>query len=62
MIVYPVVHIHPIEHCTLTYTLKLTVKNETLQQQKDYFNFTIANFPFICSNIPVAPVYGVNIL
>jgi len=23
------------------------------------FNFTIVNFPFICSNIPAAPAYGV---
>jgi hypothetical protein len=25
----------------------------------DDFNFPIVNFPFICSNIPAAPVYGV---
>jgi hypothetical protein len=28
---------------------------------KDYFNFPIVNFPFICSNIPAAPAYGVYI-
>ena len=27
--------------------------------QSDYFNFPIVNFPFICSNIPAAPAYGV---
>ena len=27
----------------------------------DYFNFPIVNFPFICSNIPAAPAYGVYI-
>jgi hypothetical protein len=29
--------------------------------KRDYFNFPIVNFPFICSNIPVAPAYGVYI-
>ena len=26
--------------------------------KRDDFNFLIVNFPFICSNIPAAPVYG----
>jgi hypothetical protein len=25
---------------------------------RDYFNFPIMNFPFICSNIPAGPAYG----
>jgi hypothetical protein len=25
------------------------------------FNFPIVNFPFVCSNIPAAPAYGVYI-
>ena len=29
--------------------------------KRDDFNFPIVNFPFICSNIPVAPAYGVYI-
>ena len=29
--------------------------------ERDDFNFTIVNFPFICSNIPAAPAYGVYI-
>jgi len=29
--------------------------------KRDYFNFPIVNFPFICSNIPAAPAYGVYI-
>ena len=29
--------------------------------KKDYFNFPIVIFPFICSNIPAAPAYGVYI-
>jgi hypothetical protein len=28
---------------------------------RDDFNFPIVNIPFICSNIPAAPVYGVYI-
>ena len=29
--------------------------------KRDHFNFPIVNFPFICSNIPAAPAYGVYI-
>ena len=29
--------------------------------KRDDFNFPILNFPFICSNIPAAPAYGVYI-
>ena len=32
-----------------------------LYDKRDDFNFTIVNFPFICSNIPAAPAYGVYI-
>ena len=32
-----------------------------LYVKRDDFNFPIGNFPFICSNIPAAPVYGVYI-
>ena len=32
-----------------------------LYHKGDDFNFPILNFPFICSNIPAAPVYGVFI-
>ena len=32
-----------------------------LYDKKDYFNFPIMNFPFICRNIPSAPAYGVYI-
>jgi hypothetical protein len=28
-----------------------------LYDKRDYFNFSIVNFPFICSNIPSAPAY-----
>ena len=30
-----------------------------LYDKRDYLNFPIVNFPFICSNIPVAPEYAV---
>ena len=29
--------------------------------KRDDFNFPIVNFPFLCSNIPEAPAYGVYI-
>ena len=32
-----------------------------LYDKRDAFNFTIVNFPFICSNIPAALAYGVYI-
>ena len=32
-----------------------------LYDKRDDFNFPIVNFPFTCSNIPVAPVYGIYI-
>ena len=32
-----------------------------LYDKRDYFNFPIVKFPFICSNIPAAPAYGVYI-
>ena len=30
-----------------------------LYDKRDDFNFPILNFPFICSNIPAVPAYGV---
>ena len=35
---------------------KLSVK---LYDKRDDFNFPIVNFPFLCSNIPLSPAYGV---
>jgi hypothetical protein len=32
-----------------------------LYDKRDGFNFPIVNFPFICSNIPATPAYGVYI-
>ena len=32
-----------------------------LYDKRDDFNFPIVNFPFMCSNIPAAPAYGVYI-
>jgi hypothetical protein len=32
-----------------------------LYDKRDVFNFPIVNFPFVCSNIPAAPAYGVYI-
>ena len=48
---------------TLTYTSNFTVRGSLKRKLKtrDYFNFPIVNFPFICSNITTAPAYGVYI-
>ena len=69
-------HIYPIEleikDTTDTYRsasyldLHLQIDSERrsrtkLYDKRDDFNFPIANFPFIYSNIPAAPVYGVYI-
>ena len=32
-----------------------------LYDKRDDFNFLVENFPFICSNIPAEPAYGVYI-
>ena len=44
----------------------LEIENEGLLKTKLYdkrddFSFQIVNFPFLCSNIPAAPAYGVYI-
>ena len=48
--------------------LKLHLKNDSegrlrakFYDKRDDFNFPIVNFPFICSNIPAVPGYGVYI-
>ena len=33
----------------------------TLYDKRDDFNFAIINFPYLCSNIPLSPAYGVYI-
>jgi len=69
-------HIYPIE-LEIKYTtdtdrsasyldLHLEIDSEwqlrtKLYDKRDYFNFPIVYFPFICSNIPAAPAYGVYI-
>ena len=32
-----------------------------LYDKRDDFNFSIVNFPYLCSNIPASPAYGVYI-
>jgi hypothetical protein len=34
----------------------------TLNDKRNDFDFAIVNFPFLCSNIPLSPAYGVYIL
>jgi hypothetical protein len=33
----------------------------TIYDKRDDFDFAIVNFPFLCSNIPLSPAYGVYI-
>ena len=48
---------------TLTYTSELTMMAglERNITTRDDSNFFTVNFPFICSNIPAAPAYGVHV-
>ena len=55
-----------IDRSALYLDLHLEVDSEgrlitKLYDKRDDFNFPIVNFPFICSNIPAAPAYGVCI-
>jgi len=47
----------------LTYTSKISERRlrTKLYDKRDYFNFPIVNFPFLCSSILAAPAYGVYI-
>ena len=48
---------------TLTYTSKLRERwlRTKLYDNRDDFSFPIVNFPFVCSNIPATPAYGVHV-
>ena len=41
-----------------TYGIRLNAAKVS-NHKRDHFNFPIVNFPFIYSNIPAVPVYGV---
>jgi hypothetical protein len=41
--------------------MNLIIDSEGRLRRKLYDNFPVMNFPFICSNIPAAPAYGVYI-
>ena len=56
------IHKHP---GVWQFSLMLPVSKEVTVRveydKRDDFNFPIVNFPFICSNIPAEPAYGVDI-
>jgi hypothetical protein len=61
-------HLHPTDTAMATSYLDLHLEIDSegqiitkLYDKRDYFNFPIVNFPFICSNIPVTLSYGVYI-
>jgi hypothetical protein len=56
------------ECSTFTYYLDVLLKLDTncksmtqLYDKRDDFNFSIVNFPYLCSNIPTSRAYGVYI-
>jgi len=59
----------PYRLCLEPYTFYLKKSNDSIKKnnhrysydKRDDFNFPIVNFPFMCSNIPAAPAYGVYI-
>jgi hypothetical protein len=50
---------HICGHLWHRYFITVTKSWYRLYDNRDYFSFPIVNFPFICSNIPTAPGYGV---
>jgi hypothetical protein len=52
-----------LSHCqSLNVLLKLDTNGKITPQlydKWDDFNFAIVNFPYLCSNIPASPAYGV---
>jgi hypothetical protein len=53
-----------IQHKYLDLHLKIDSARRSITKLydiRDDFNFSIVNFPFICSNIPATPAYGVYI-
>jgi hypothetical protein len=49
----------------LIYLLKLDTNDKIktqLYDKRDYFNFSFVNFPYLCSDIPASPAYGLYIL
>ena len=63
---YCYIHVHVHVHTTLSY---LDVSISICQgkfitevfDKRDNFNFNIVNYPYMCSNIPAKPTYGVYI-
>ena len=51
--------------CTSYLDIDISICNNrfftTVFDKRDNFNFDIVNFPFLCSNIPTSPAYGVYI-
>ena len=66
IISFSFVYIFDIVYFTASKSSNLEIDNEgrlrtKLYDKRNDFNFPIANFPFICSNIPAIPAYGVYI-
>jgi hypothetical protein len=46
------------ESSTSASYLDVLLKFDQLYDKRDDFNFSIINFPYLCSNIPASPAYG----
>ena len=49
------------KHRLVALTHLLLISFTRLYDKRDDFNFTIVNVPFLSSNIPSTPAYGVNV-
>ena len=48
-------------HSLSAFSIPLMESLERLYDNRDNFNFPTVNFPFLCSNIPLAPAYGLQV-
>ena len=49
----------PLTKFVMAFCASVSKPTTKLFDKRYDFNFPIVNFPFICSNIPAAPAYGV---
>ena len=48
-------------HSLSAFSIPLLESLERLYDKRDNFNFPTVNFPFLCSNIPLAHAYGLQV-
>jgi hypothetical protein len=50
-----------LRECLRSYGIACLIPDEKRYDKRDDFNFSIVNFPYLCSNTPASPAYGVYI-